>query len=69
MLIANNMDEEVGKTEINIRRFKRERERERKKIGQGKVVFGRRGLGMLLLAVEEGYNKLNVFGIVEELGA
>jgi hypothetical protein len=32
-------------------------------------VFGRRGLGMLLLAVEEGYNKLNVFGIVEELGA
>ena len=23
---------------------------------------------MLLLAVEEGYNKFNVFGIVEELG-
>jgi hypothetical protein len=39
MLIANNMDEEVGKTEINIRRFKREREREREenRSRQGRV--------------------------------
>lgn len=36
MLIANNMDEEVGKTEINIRRFKREREKENRS-RQGRV--------------------------------
>ena len=41
MLIANNMDEEVGKTEINIRRFKREREREREREKENRSRQGR----------------------------